>query len=239
MRALLTGANRGIGLEFARQMLQAGDTVVATCRDPAGAPELQALAAGADGRGTVMALDVGDPRSVGAAAEQVRGHLDALDLLVNNAGMGHDPGFDEAASTGPLERLDAEAVLGVLRTNVVGPALVTQSVAGLLQTAPRGVVLNISSGLGSISRAASPGNYAYAMSKAALNMLTRKLAVELRDQGTIAVTVSPGWVRTDMGGPNAPLSVEQSVADLLALVDRLSMAESGTFLDQLGQELPW
>jgi NAD(P)-dependent dehydrogenase (short-subunit alcohol dehydrogenase family) len=100
-------------------------------------------------------------------------------------------------------------------------------------------VVNLSSGLGSIERATSRGNVAYGMSKAALNMLTRHLAAELRPQGTTVVTVSPGWVSTDMGGPGAPLGPPESVQGILNVVDALTPAQSGCFLDHTGATVPW
>lgn len=238
-RAVITGASRGLGLEFVRQLLAAGDRVAATCRDPGRAGELADLVAAADGRGRVIALDVADPGSVAQAAAAAAAHLDAVDLLVSNAAIGVLAGLPDGASKGPLAALDAEAMTAVLRTNAVGPALVTQALAGRLASAGRAVVVNITSGLGSLASTGSPGSISYAMSKAALNMLTRKTALELAGQGTVVVCMNPGWVRTDMGGPSASLSPQRSVADVLAVVEGLGPADSGRFWDHSGGELPW
>ncbi|HZQ77512.1 MAG TPA: SDR family oxidoreductase [Acidimicrobiia bacterium] len=238
-RVVVTGANRGLGLEFTRQLLAAGDEVVAAARQPKQADELHKLVSASGGRGSVVALDVGDPDSVAAAALQIGERFDALDLLVNNAGIWSAPGQPERASAGALEDLRPEPVLEVLRVNAVGPILVTQALAPLLAAAGRATVVNLSSGLGSIERATARGNVAYGMSKAALDMLTRHLAAELRRQGTVVVAVSPGWVSTDMGGPAAPLGPPESVQGILNVIDALTPAQSGCFLDHTGAMVPW
>lgn len=238
-RVVVTGANRGLGLEFARQLLAAGDDVVAAARQPKKADELHKLVSASGGRGIVVGLDVGDPASVAGAALQIGERFDAVDLLVNNAGIWSAPGQPERASAGALADLRPEPVLEVLRVNAVGPILVTQALAPLLAAAGRATVVNLSSGLGSIERATGRGNVAYGMSKAALDMLTRHLAAELRPQGTIVVAVSPGWVSTDMGGPAAPLGPPESVQGILNVIDALTPAQSGCFLDHTGATVPW
>lgn len=238
MRVVVTGASRGIGLELVRQCLAAGDRVVAGCRDPAGAAELAALVHAANGQGVVVRLDVDDPATAEAAAEAAASHLGGVDLLVNNAGIGRAPGFPGAASDGPLGALEQEAVLAVLRTNAVGPVVMTRAVEPLLER--DAVVLNVSSGLGSISGTASGGGWdAYAMSKAALNMFTRLAAAELRGRGVVVLAVSPGWVRTDMGGAGASLSPAESVAGLRRLAATAGPADSGRVVDHLGGDLSW
>jgi NAD(P)-dependent dehydrogenase (short-subunit alcohol dehydrogenase family) len=238
-RVVVTGANRGLGLELTRQLLAAGDEVVATARDPKQADELNKLVSTSNGRGTVVRLDVGDPDEVGAAALHIGERFDAVDLLVNNAGVWLAPGQHERLSAGPLAELRSEPVLEVLRINAVGPILVTQGLAPLLAAAGRATVVNLSSGLGSLAGANSRGNVAYGMSKAALNMLTRHLAAELAAQGTTVVSVSPGWVATDMGGPAAPLEPPESVRGILNVLDGLTPAQSGSFLDHTGATVPW
>jgi|SRR5579884_4223737 len=238
-RVVVTGANRGLGLEFTRQLLAAGDEVVAAARQPKNAAELNKLLATSGGRGTVVRLDVGDPAEVAAAALEIGERFDAVDLLVNNAGIWSATAGPERASAGPLAELRPEPVLEVLRVNAVGPILVTQALAPRLAAAGRATVVNLSSGLGSMERATARGNIAYGMSKAALNMLTRHLAAELRAQGTIVVALSPGWVATDMGGPGAALGPPESVQGMLNVVDALTPAQSGCFLDHTGATVPW
>jgi NAD(P)-dependent dehydrogenase (short-subunit alcohol dehydrogenase family) len=238
-RAVVTGANRGLGLEFTRQLAAAGDEVVATARHPKTAEALNKLASTSGGRVTVVRLDVGDPADVEAAALHVGERFEGVDLLINNAGIWTAPDQPDRASSGPLADLRPDAVAEVLRVNAVAPIEVTQALASCLAAAGRSVVVNLSSGLGSIDGANRRGNLAYAMSKAALNMLTRQLAAELAGQGTIVVAMSPGWVATDMGGPSAPLEPPESVKGMLHVVDALTPAQSGTFLDHAGAVLPW
>ena len=238
-RVVVTGANRGLGLEFARQLAAAGDEVVATARHPKTAEELNKLATTSGGRVTVVRLDVGDPADVEAAALHVGERFDAVDVLINNAGIWMAPDQPDRASSGPLADLRPDAVAEVLRINTVAPLAVTQALAPRLAAARRALVVNLSSGLGSIQGTTRRGNLAYGMSKAALNMLTRHLAAELGDQGTIVVSMSPGWVATDMGGPSAPLEPPESVKGMLNVLDALTPAQSGSFLDHAGAVLPW
>jgi NAD(P)-dependent dehydrogenase (short-subunit alcohol dehydrogenase family) len=242
-RVVVTGANRGLGLEFTRQLAAAGDEVVATTRQPKTADELNKLASTSAGRVTVVRLDVGgDPADVHAACLEIGERFDAVDLLINNAAIWTAPDQPDRTSSGPLADLRPDAVLEVLRINAVGPLLVTQALAPSLAAAGRAVVMNLSSWLGSIQDATAwtgRGNLAYGMSKAALNMLTRRLAAELAGQGTIVVSMSPGWVATDMGGPAAPLEPPESVKGMLNVVDALTPAQSGSFLDHAGAVLPW
>ena len=238
-RVVVTGANRGLGLELTRQLLAAGDEVVATARQPKTADALHKLASTSGGRLTVVRLDVGDPDEVGAAALQIGERFDSVDLLFNNAGIWTAPGETDRASSGALADLRPEPVLEVLRINAVAPLLVTQALAPRLARAGRATVVNLSSGLGSIEGTTARGNLAYAMSKAALNMLTRQLAAELAGQGVVVVAMSPGWVATDMGGRSAPLEPDESVHGILNVVDALTPAQSGMFLDHTGVTMPW
>ena len=238
-RVVVTGANRGLGLELSRQLLAAGDEVVATARQPKTADALNKLESTSGGRLTVIRLDVGEADEVGAAALQISERFDAVDLLFNNAGIWTAPGEPDRASSGALADLRPEPVLEVLRINAVAPLLVTQALAPRLVSAGRATVVNLTSGLGSIAGTGGRGNLAYAMSKAALNMLTRQLAAELRADGVVVVAMSPGWVATDMGGRSAPLEPEESVRGVLNVVDGLTPAQSGTFLDHTGATLPW
>jgi len=239
-RVVVTGANRGLGLEFTRQLASAGDEVVATTRHPKTSDELNKLASTSGGRVTVVRLDVGgEPGEFRAAAMEISERFDAVDLLINNAGIWTAPGEPDRASSGGLADLRPEPVLEVMRINAVGPLLTTQALAPRLALARRAVVVNLTSGLGSIDRTTSRGNVAYAMSKAALNMLTRQLAAELAGQGTIVVAMSPGWVATDMGGASAPLEPAESVHGMLNVLGALTPAQSGVFLDHAGAVLPW
>jgi len=230
-RALVTGANRGLGLAFVRQLLARGGRVVASCRRPADADALQALAAEHPGRLHVLALSVDSDASRLAFARDVADLFDGLELLVNNAGM--------LASREQFGELDAQVMQQTLATNTVAPLMLVQALAPLLQRGVRPRVLNISSALGSIERADAFNTPTYRISKAGLNMAGVMMAHALNPAGIGVISASPGWVRTDMGGSEAPLTPEQSVASLLALVDTLPGVPAGPFLDRSGEPLPW
>ena len=221
-RALVTGANRGLGLEFVRQLLARGGRVVASCRQPAEATALQALVAAHPGRLHVLALAVDSEASRLAFAREVADLFEGIDLLVNNAGM--------LARGEQFGELDAAVLQQTLATNTVAP---------LLQRGARPRVLNISSALGSIARADGFHTPTYRISKAGLNMAGVMMAHALNPLGVGVITASPGWVQTDMGGSGAQLTAEESVASLLRLVDELPGVPAGPFLDRSGEVLPW
>ena len=229
--ALVTGANRGLGLEFVRQLLARGNRVLAACRRPAEATALQALGAANPGRLHVLALVVDSEASRLAFAREVADLFEGLDLLVNNAGM--------LASGERFGELDASVLQQTLATNTVAPLMLVQALAPLLQRGVRPRVLNISSQLGSIARADGFHTPTYRISKAGLNMAGVMMAHALNPAGVGVITASPGWVKTDMGGSGAPLSPEESVTSLLKLVDELPGIPAAPFLDRTGEPLPW
>jgi len=231
---LVTGANRGIGLEFVRQLLarQTGGKVIACCRHPGKATALNTLAGEHPGHLHVMPLDVADPKSHLALAHElplVLGDRGQLDLLVNNAGVLHSGERFGTVSAGNLE--------DSLRTNAVGPFLLTQTLAPLLAEGAR--VANLSSALGSISGVARFGTPSYRISKAAQNMANILLAKALAERSIFVVTLHPGWVQTAMGGEQAPVTVPDSVAGMLQVIDGLQEEDSGSFRDYLGQPIEW
>jgi NAD(P)-dependent dehydrogenase (short-subunit alcohol dehydrogenase family) len=229
MQAFVSGANRGLGLEMARQLLARGDRVVATCREPGKALALTRLSGEHPGRLHVLPLDVADPRSI-ASAEREIGALDVdIDLLVNNAGILVE--HERFGAIAPKSLGESFAVNGA------GAFLLTQALAPHLADGAR--VVNLSSTLGSISRTDSLYSPSYAISKAALNMATRLLAVALRDRSIVVVSLSPGWVRTDMGGAGASLAPEDAIASMLRVIDHLRPSDSGRFLSQSGETIPW
>ena len=230
-RALVTGANRGLGLEFTRQLLARGGQVVASCRRPAEATALQALGADHPGRLHVLALAVDSETSRLAFAREVADVFKGLDLLVNNAGM--------LATREAFGELDAAVLQQTLATNTVAPLMLVQALAPLLQRGVRPRVLNIGSLLGSIARADAFYTPTYRISKAGLNMAGVMMAHALNPIGVGVITASPGWVKTDMGGSGAELTPEESVASLLKLVDGLPGVPAGPFLDRNGETLPW
>ena len=223
LTVVVTGANRGIGLEFARQLSEAGATVIGTARRPDEADELRAAGA------RVEQLDVADPASVAAFAGRLEGV--PVDVLLNNAGI-----FPSRVG---IEGVDPDEALRVLAVNTVGPMRVTRALLPNLRAGTRKLVMNMSSGLGSIEANRSGGSMGYRESKAALNMFTRSLAAELGGEGFTCIAMSPGWVRTDMGGDSAPLSPAQSVDGMLAVLAGCDVEDSGRYLDHRGRELDW
>ena len=229
---LVTGANRGIGLEFTRQLLARGDHVVATARQPGKATTLNALTGEYPGRLHVLPLDVSQPRTHEELARElplVLGDDVRLDVLINNAGVLHSG--ERFGSLG-MDNLDHS-----FRTNAAGPYLLTQALAPLLADGAR--VVNMSSRIGAIALTERFGTPSYAISKAALNMVTALLAQALAPRGIVVVSVSPGWVRTDMGGEHAEVAPADAVAGLLAQLDGLATADTGRFFDWQGEPIPW
>jgi NAD(P)-dependent dehydrogenase (short-subunit alcohol dehydrogenase family) len=227
---LVTGANRGLGLEFVRQSAAAGWRVLACCRQPDRADALRALADASARRVRVHALDVTDFAAIDALGRQLAD--ESLDVLLNNAGL-----------YGPqkmvLGRIDYRAWAEVFAVNTMAPLKLAETFVEQVARSQRKLIVCLSSQMGSIARNAEGRHYLYRSTKAALNAAVRSLAIDLRPRGIAAVVVHPGWVKTDMGGADADLTPEQSVRDLLALIDRLTLADSGRFLNHDGSELPW
>lgn len=221
---LVTGAGRGIGLQLVRVLAARGEQVVATARRPDQARDLAAIAGV-----RVIPLDVADERSIRALAGEVRGQ--AIDVLINNAGVG--------GKTKKIDELPPAELRDVFMVNAFAPLLITSALLASLRASKGRTVVQITSQLASIANNTGGSTYAYRGSKAALNMLNRSLANELRPEGFTCVAIHPGWVRTDMGGPNADITVEHSVAEMLRVIDGLTPAASGTFLNYDGTPLPW
>jgi NAD(P)-dependent dehydrogenase (short-subunit alcohol dehydrogenase family) len=230
---LVTGASRGLGLEFVRQFAGKGHFVYAACRQPAQAEGLRSLLAERMDTISVLPLDVEDDASIAAAVAQVNKSTPKLSLLINNAGTG-------SANKG-LSQLNRSEFRRVLETNTIGPALVTKAFLPLLESARGALVVNISSVLGSVGSWGGGDwcSYPYNVSKSGLNMISKMLALELAPQKVGVLNLHPGWVRTDMGGKEAPLSSTESVAKMLQVIASYQPRLSGKYLDLEGQELPW
>ena len=227
---LITGANRGLGLEFTRQYLADGCAVIAACRSPRAAPKLQQLETASRGALSLIEVDVADTGSVKRAAAELRAA--PIDILINSAGV-----FGVGGQT--VGSLDYDDWRAVLEVNLLGPARMCEAFLDHLARSNQRLIVTITSGLGSLSDNSSGGYIAYRTSKAAVNMLTRSAAIDLRPRGISCVVVNPGWVRTDMGGPNAKLSPEESVGALRRLIAKLGPEDSGRFYNYDGREYPW
>jgi NAD(P)-dependent dehydrogenase (short-subunit alcohol dehydrogenase family) len=222
----ITGTNRGIGLEFVRQYAGDGWRVLAACRNPELANQpLRAL--GGDVR--PIGMDVTDLASVEAVARED----DApIDLLINSAGIMGQTG------DGPGQ-IDYAEWTRVLDVNTMGPVRVLDALADRIAASERRLAVTITSGMGSLTDAGSGMALMYRTSKAAVNMAMRARAFQLKPRGITVAVINPGWVKTDMGGPNATLTVEASVTAMRAVLDGLTPAQSGSFLNYTGAAYPW
>jgi NAD(P)-dependent dehydrogenase (short-subunit alcohol dehydrogenase family) len=230
MRAVVTGANRGIGLEFVRQLAGRGDSVEAAARDPDGAAALQNVARASGGRVRVHACDVGDDGSVRGLAAAIG---DApVDLLINNAGV-------YGGNHQSLGDLDIDDAIATFNTNALGALRVTFALLPAIRAGEGRKIVHLTSGMGSIADNTSGGFYAYRMSKAALNMASMSLARDLSREKIVSVVINPGWVKTDMGGAGASTPVNESVQKMLAIIDAITPESSGHFLNWRGGEYPW
>lgn len=223
---LITGANRGIGLEFARQYAATGWRVIATCRQPSLATELKAL----PGEVEIFALDVGDFPVLGDLAKSLK--RESVDLLLANAGVyGPRPS--------PFGAVDDGAWEAVLRLNTIAPLKLAEAFCDLVARSELRSMAFLSSKMGSIADNTSGGSYIYRSSKAALNVVVKSLAVDLAPRGISVAALHPGWVRTDMGGPSALIDAEVSVAGMRRVLADLTPETSGRFLNYDGCEIPW
>ena len=225
---LITGTNRGIGLEFVKQFMGRGDTVLAACRDVDGAADLRQLAAGKDNP-ELFQLDVADQQSMEKLAGRLSGR--AIDIFVNNAGV-----YGPRTAFGGVDGKDWAEVLQV---NSIAPLLLTQLLMDNFRAGTDRKLVYITSKMGSIDDNRGGGSYIYRSSKAALNAVVKSIAVDLAGEGFKAAVLHPGWVLTDMGGPNALLDTGTSVSGMMAVIDTLNSANSGSFFNYDGSPVPW
>jgi NAD(P)-dependent dehydrogenase (short-subunit alcohol dehydrogenase family) len=226
---LITGANRGIGLELARQYAKDGATVIATAREPAKAKTLNDIAASSGGKLRVLPLDVSDAQSIAKLKKTLADQ--PIDILINNAGIS-GPKVQDAG------HIDPDGFLETFRVNSVAPMLVAQAFHDNLKRGHDKKLVTITSMMGSTSGHFG-GMYAYRASKAAVNNLMHGLSKEWAKDGISVGILHPGWVRTDMGGANAAVAVEDSAKGLRQRIAELSKANSGTYRDYANQELAW
>jgi NAD(P)-dependent dehydrogenase (short-subunit alcohol dehydrogenase family) len=231
---LITGANRGIGLRLARAVLEHGehDQVLASVRKSGPHEQLDALCETYPGRVVVLECELISSVSVREMGRQLEEHLQgrALDRLVNNAGILLE--YEEGIAS-----LDLAEVERMLSVNTLGPMRVTRACLPALGRSSRPVIAQITSDLGSISDNQMGVAYGYRMSKAALNMFNKTLSIE--EPGIVCVCLHPGWVRTDMGGAQAPVGAAESAEGIRHVIEKLGIPDSGKFLDYLGEEHPW
>ncbi|HSM98359.1 MAG TPA: SDR family oxidoreductase [Gallionella sp.] len=228
---LITGANRGIGLEFCRQYAADGWRVLACSRYPEKSDELNKLAARYPELIKVHALDVADHVQIDRLAQLLAD--ESIDLLINNAGIYPD------SDKGGFGHTDYAEWLEAFRINTMAPLKMAETFAAQIARGKLKTIVTITSKMGSIADNSGGGSYLYRSSKAAVNMVVKSLAIDLKPLGITAVVIHPGWVKTDMGGPNAMISAEQSVAGIRQVIDSLTPESSGTFFAYDGQVIPW
>ncbi len=226
---LITGANRGIGLAFARSFAADGWRVRACCRDPDRAEDLAALSADRAGAVTLHRLDVTDGPGIASLSRELADK--AIDVLVNNAGvMGPRTGFGE---------MDYDGWLPVFETNTLAPMRMAEGFVEQVAKSGRKLIVNISSIMGSIAENTGGGAIIYRSSKAALNMVAKSLSVELAPRGITVIVFHPGWVGTDMGGPDAAVTPGESVEGMRTVIARVTPNDSGRFFKFDGHEIQW
>ena len=229
--ALITGANRGIGLEFTKQYAAANWRLYACCRNPQKADALRELALQYPGMVSLHTLDINDFERVGLLASELSEN--SIDLLINNAGI-----YPQSDSKG-FGATDYAAWAETFRINTMAPMRMVEAFAHHVANSDQKKIVNITSKMGSIDDNTSGGYYLYRTSKTALNMATKSLSIDLAPRGITAIVLHPGWVQTDMGGPNALITVQESVSGMRKVIDGLTLAKSGKFYAYDGKEIPW
>jgi NAD(P)-dependent dehydrogenase (short-subunit alcohol dehydrogenase family) len=233
----VTGSNRGIGLEFVRQYAAAGARVIATCRNPEQADDLQALANASAQTVVVERLDVTDTESIGVLAQKYAG--EPVDILINNAGAPGPRGpNNEKLGDQKFGSLNYDAWLDLVNVNTLGPVRVAEAFVENVALGHEKKIVTLSSTMGSIQEMPYPV-FLYSTSKTALNKAISILAVVLRDRDIIAALFCPGHVKTDLGGEGASVEVEDSVAGLRQLFSRLTMDDAGTYTRYNGVTVAW
>ena len=226
---LITGANRGIGLELTEQFAEDGWQVLACCRNPADAGQLQALSE----RGLAIelhALDVTNYEQMETLADRLGNR--PIDILLSNAGIygSKGTGFGE---------VDAEEWRQVLEVNTIAPLMLVQAFVEQVATSQQKLVAVISSKVGSIADNSSGGSYIYRSSKTAVNQVVKSLSIDLAGRDIAVISLHPGWVQTEMGGPNAEIGTDESVAGLKSILQSAGLAQSGQFIEFNGNSIPW
>jgi len=230
---LITGANRGIGLAVTKVLLSQGDKVFAACREPQKAEELKALQKSYPAALEMVALEVSSDSSVAQAAKTVSAKTPHLDVVFNNAGIQAQP------YNAHLEQVELSKMRDSFEVNTLGPLRVSRAFLPLLRKASNPRIVNMTSGLASLSGKSEGAFYPYGVSKAGLNMLTRTMAFDLQGEKIVVVCLDPGWVQTDMGGPNAPLKPEESAGAIARTLKGLTMKQTSLFIYNDGKPLNW
>ncbi len=240
--ALVTGASRGIGLEWCRQLSQLGYTVILTARSKEKAESALAKLKPSDSIFDCQLLEITDEKACERLAKYVAEKYGRLDVLINNAGAnpGDSGKTGESDKNSWLDSLDPNELLKYMHINSIAPVILAKHLRKSLAVSGNGKIINTTSRLGSIQLKRSGGQYSYSGSKALLNMLNRCMAFELVNNKVTSIVVHPGWVKTDMGGAGAPLSTAQSVKGMIEnVLNKINLHDAGKFFQYDGTEIPW
>jgi len=236
-RILVTGSSRGLGLEFVKQLLDKGNQIIACNRNPLKYPDLLELKNKFEDKLVIIDLDVSSKDSIDNAFTLISKEVDGLEILINNAGIrfGGEKYCDE------LGKLHKEDFCNIFSVNTVAPVLIVEKFLPLIRNGRNPVIVNISSTSGSIGRRSRKGGgYSYGASKAALNMITKSLSIDLEEDSITVISMHPGWVKTSMEyTENAPLTTYESIKGMNRIIEGLSVKDTGKFFDWEGNELPW
>ena len=230
MNVLITGANRGIGLEMVRYAMQQGWRVFACCRDPHNADNLFNIARLSNGRISVHIADMLELATVQALSYELR--HESIDILINNAGI-------YGSDKNTFGAVDVDSWLHTFQVNSIAPLKMVEAFSEQLMMGQRKLVACMSSKMGSMSDNGYGNSYIYRSSKAALNAVVKSLSIDLKEKGVISVALHPGWVKTEMGGPNAEISTAECVTQIFTNLSTLTINDSGRFIDIDGTDIPW
>lgn len=240
--ALVTGAYKGLGFEWCKQLSKLGYKVILTARELEKAKEAAKQLNEQDLVVYPKALEVTDEKQMEELAVWANEMFGRIDLIVNNAGINPKDFADKSkmAKAFYLKDLDAKEMLNVIHINSIAPLLIVKHFRQLLNKSEKSVVINISSWLGSVTNLTFGGHYGYIGSKNLLNILNKSMANELKKENIICINVNPGWVQTDMGGQKAQFTTEQAVTNIFTnIISKVSIIDSGKFLNFDGNEHPW
>ena len=230
MNILITGANRGIGLEMVKYSTEQGWRIFACCRNPHNADDLFNIAKLSNGQISVHIADMQELSTLQALSYELRN--DAIDMLVNNAGI-------YGSDKNKFGSVDVDSWLQAFQVNSIAPLKMVEAFSEQLRMGKRKIVACMSSKMGSMTDNGYGNSYIYRSSKAALNAVVKSLSIDLKEQGIISVALHPGWVKTEMGGPNAEISTRKCVEQLFSHLLQLNIKDSGRFIDIDGSDIPW
>jgi len=226
---LITGANRGLGFGFVKSFLANNINVICTTRNISGSKELLECKKNYPDNLEILELDLLEKKSENILSDLLSDK--PIDIFINNAGVGNSNQRFGVVSSKPW--------LDVLKVNLIAPLTLTQSIIENIKKGSEKKIYFLSSQLGSIGDNTSGGMYIYRSSKTALNQVVKSLSVDLKPMGITVISLHPGWVKTDMGGPNAPVQIDESIKGMMQVIDKTDIRDTGRFLNYDGKELPW